>query len=249
MSRNVNLHSLIPVGILALAAVSAALWTAGTAFPVPARGPSLLVLAATFGIAFLASLEARPRWRDEGADEHGEAAGLLRQVDAAKSPRSGWTRSLGVLLLPLALLAAGPALSAEASMADKIIVARGDGIALASVCRDGQYMLFVTNRPETEPWKKRLQAVEPTDSFAITLEYGEKAADNERLFFRMEELPGSWSIPTGRTYTRELEAVSVPQDLHLRIWFPGEDRSGPGHLVREATQEMVARMWLNAVTC
>lgn len=249
MSRNVNLHSLVPFGILALAAILAALQTAGIGFPVPAHGPSLLVVAATLGIAFLASLAARPRWRAEAAGEHGEADGLLWQVDAAKSPRLGWTRSVGVLVMPLALLAAGPALSAEASKPVNTIVAQGDGIALASVCRDGQYMLFVTNRPETEPWKKRLQAVEPTDSFAITLEYGEKATDNERLFFRMEELPGSWSIPTGRTYTRELEFVNVRQKLHLRIWFPGEDRSGPGHLIREATQEMVARMWLNAITC
>ena len=96
-------------------------------------------------------------------------------------------------------------------------------------------MLFVTNRPGNRSHgSKRLQAVEPTDSFAITLEYGEKAMDNERRFFRMEELPGSLEhTDRGRTYTRELEAVSVRHELHLRIWFPerrqiGSRTSNPG---------------------
>ena len=110
-------------------------------------------------------------------------------------------------------------------------------------------MLLVTRRPETEPWREALQASAATDRVAVALRFDDKAEDSERLWYRISGVPGAWSIPNGRTYTARLEAVSVPQELYLRIWLPGEDRSGPGHLILEATQETVARMWLNAITC
>ena len=156
MSRNVN-------SSLTLFLLESSHWppswrhcdTAGIVFPVPAHGPSLLVVAATLGIAFLASLAARPRWRDKGADEHAEADGLLWQADAAESPRLAWARSVGVLVLPIAFARVRTCgLSAEVSKHAKIIVARGDGIA-PRVGLPGWAVHALRDKPawKPKPWK------------------------------------------------------------------------------------------------
>ncbi len=230
--------------VLVLAAVLAAWGIVDISFP----APSLLALAAASGIAALASLRVGPRFLANRASESANAEHVPLQVGPALSLRAAYGCLARLAPLPLALLAAGT-LSAEADTQDKIVVARGDGIALASVCLGGQYMLLVTQHPEDEPWKKALLATPEVDRVAIALRFEDKAEDSERLLHRIAALPGAWSIPNGRTYTGSLELLSVPQDLYLRVWFPGEDRSGPGHLIQGLTQETVARMWFNVLTC
>ena len=110
-------------------------------------------------------------------------------------------------------------------------------------------MLLLTRHPDTEPWRGQLRAVHETDRIAVTLRFGDSPEGNERLLYRISGVSGAWSIPNGRTYTGTLEAVSVPQELYLRVWLPGDDRSGPGRFIDGANQGVVARMWLNAITC
>ena len=230
--------------VLVLAAVLAAWGIVHISFP----APSLLVLAAASGIAAIAGLRAGPRFLANRASEAANAERVPHQVGPALSLRAAYECLARLSPLPLALLAAGT-LSAEADTQEKIVVARGDGIALASVCSGGQYMLLVTQHPEDEPWKKALRATPEVDRVAIALRFEDTPEDSERLLHRIAGLPGAWSIPNGRTYTGSLESLSVPQDLNLRVWFPGEDRSGPGHVILGLTQETVARMWLNVLTC
>ncbi len=241
-------HSTTLVVVHALAALLAAWGIVDVLFPDPSHASSLLALAAVPSIAALASLRARPRCFANRASESAKAEQVPRQVGPALSLRAAYARLAMLSTLPLALLAAGT-LSAEADTQEKIVVARGDGIALASVCSGGQYMLLVTKHPEDEPWKKTLQATPETDHVAIALRFEDTAEDGERLLHRVSGLPGAWSIPNGRPYTGSLESVSVPQDLFMRVWLPGEDRSEPGHRIPGLTQETVAHMWLNALTC
>ena len=158
-------------------------------------------------------------------------------------------RSVRVALALLSLFAAGSTLCANPPTPEKIVVARGDGVALASICTDGQYMLLLTRHPDTEPWRADLRAVEETDRIAFAFRFEDSAEGNEWSLYRIAGVPGAWSIPNGRTFTGRLEAVSVPQELYLRVWFPGGDRSRPGRFIEGVTQEVVARMWLNAITC
>ena len=230
------------------AALLAAWGIVDVSFPAPTHATSLLALAAASGIAALASYRARPRCSANRASESAKAEQVPLQVGPALSVRAACERSVRLSPLPLALLAAGT-LSAEADTRKNVVMARGNGIAIASVCSGGQYMLLVTKHPEAEPWKKALRATLEADRVAIALRFEDKAEDGERLLYRISGLPGVWSFPNGRTYTGSLESVSVPQDLYVRVWLPGEDRSGPGHLIPGLTQETVARMWLNALTC
>ena len=158
-------------------------------------------------------------------------------------------RSVHVALLSLSLLSAGIALSADPPVPEKTVVARGESLALASVCTDGQYMLLLTGHPDTEPWRADLRAAEETDRVAFALRFGDSAEGNEWHLYRIAGVPGAWSIPNGRTFTGTLEGVSVPQELDLRVWLPGDDRSRPGRFIERLTQEVVARMWLTALTC
>ena len=129
------------------------------------------------------------------------------------------------------------------------VVARGDGVALASVCTGGGYWLMVTARPEAEPWTREdLQASAETDRIAQGLLWGDTAQDNERLWYGVEGVPGTWSIPNGRTHTRTLLVLRAREDLHLKLWLPGDDRSDPGRHV-DLSQLTVARMWVNAIQC
>ena len=159
------------------------------------------------------------------------------------------TRSACVALLLLSLLAPGLSRSADPAVPEKTVVARGEGLALASLCMDGQYMLLLTRHPDSEPWRADLRAAEDTDRIAIAFRFEDSAEGNEWTLNRIAGVPGAWSIPNGRTFTGTLEAVSVPQELYLRVWLPGDNRSGPGRLIEGVTQETVARMWLNALTC
>ena len=248
MSMNVKHRSVGFVGVLASAALLAVWGMVEISFLAAVTALSLPVLVAMFDISARERLKARPRRPAKGADADGRANGSLIHDGAAMPTRVAGASSVLASLLSLTLLAAGSALCAEASAAENIVVARGDGIALASACWDGQYMLLVTNRPETEPWKKSLRATSETDRIAVALHYRDTAAGNEWPVYRISGVSDAWSIPNARTFTGTLEVVSVPQDLSLRIWLPGEDRSGLGRVIR-ATQEIVARMWLNALTC
>lgn len=78
-------------------------------------------------------------------------------------------------------------------------------------------MPFVTSWPATEPWQSELRAATDTDRVATALRYGDRADDYESLCYRISGLPGTWSNPNGRRYTETLEAVSVPEELYLRI--------------------------------
>ena len=151
--------------------------------------------------------------------------------------------------MSLSLFAAGSALSASQAAPEKIVVARGDGVALTSVCTDGQYMPLLTRHPDTEPWRAQLRAVHETDRIALTLRFGDSPEGNERLLCRISGVSGAWRIPNGRTDAGTLEAVSVPQELYLRVWLPGDDRSGSGRFIDGANQGVVAGMSLNAITC
>ena len=129
------------------------------------------------------------------------------------------------------------------------VVTHGDGVAVASLCTDGGYWLMVTARPEAKPWtRKRLRPSDETDRISEGLLWGETARDREHLWYRIEGVPETWSIPNGRTHTRTLLILRAREDLHLRLWLPGDDRSGPGRHV-DISQLTAARMWVNVILC
>ena len=132
--------------------------------------------------------------------------------------------------------------------ADGLVVARGDGIALAAVCRAGQYALIFTSVPRVRPWTGSLRALAVTDSLLVDLTGGVDPAPSEVVWYRVAGAAGTWMIPNGRSYTRRLLVLSARHGLGLRVWLPEDDRAARGRSI-PASQEAVARMWLYALQC
>ena len=131
---------------------------------------------------------------------------------------------------------------------DGLVVARGDGLALAAVCRAGQYALIVTSVPGLRPWAGSLRALPVTDSLVVDLTAGLDPAPSEVVWYRVAGAAGTWMIPNGRSYTRRLLLLSARHALGLRVWLPQDHRAAPGRLI-PASQEAVARMWLHVLQC
>lgn len=130
-----------------------------------------------------------------------------------------------------------------------IVVAQGQGIAAASICGSGGYMLLVTSDPANAPWREDgLQASEEVDRIAEVLNAHERPQDRETLWYRIDGSADVWSVPNPRTQTRTWLILDARGELDLEFWLPADDRGKPGREL-EIPSVTLAHMWLNALTC
>ena len=108
---------------------------------------------------------------------------------------------------------------------------------------------MLTARPETQPWTvDHLQAGTASDNISIALRYEDNAEGNTRILSRTENIPQTWNIPNGRSYTSTLLIIRARADLHLRLWLPDDEQSGPGRHI-PISKSTIAQMYLNAIQC
>ena len=103
------------------------------------------------------------------------------------------TAALYLTLLPLAPGALAQPAPVEA------VVARGENVAIATVCQAGQYGLIVVADPDATPWAEGWQASEAVDrDVGESLSRGTSTPELVWSWYRLEGHADAWVIPNGR---------------------------------------------------
>ena len=129
-----------------------------------------------------------------------------------------------------------------------VVTAGNTEVTIASVCRDGDYRLFVSTAGKEQPWLKNPPAVAETDLFAEGLRRGDTGRGNERRWHRVAGSRRTWSVPNPGSHTQHWVALHAQGELHLQVWLPGDDHAGAGRAIGISRRTM-ARIWLNLAEC